>query len=192
MSMRRSRRRESRFPSRILLASVLAVTLAACASDDTTPVGTATTSTTQPTTSTSDRHAFTPTTEAGVTHNVAKEIASDLDCEVVQEIYYEAYPRRGGAAVRGVTCTIGDATVDIFQRSRGEGGSLENIDHVVGTVREEQDACAWLLVGESWFLVTNTREVAVEAERTLRGVAREILPASPYISYEVPGGCRPA
>ena len=179
------------FSRQLVVGAAVAAALAGCANDDG-PVGTATTSTTVPTSTTNDRYEFTPTTEAGVVRNIARETADKIGCEIVQEVAYEALPIRGGAAVRGVTCTIGDATLDVFERSSGTGGSLENIDKRVGTRPDEQGACGWLLVGESWFIVTNSRPAAVDAGEVLGGAVREILPVSPFVSYEVPGGCRPS
>lgn len=83
---------------------------------------------------------------------------------------------------------------DVDDESKGyayrQGGSLENIDRLVGTGEVGQPECqAWMLVAESWFILADEETALADAEDVLGGAIRSIAPVSPPASYDPPG-CR--
>ena len=109
---------------------------------------------------------------------------TELDCAGVDVLDSMDAPVRGGASTGGIACTIGPDEVHIFLRAPigdgddanksyadAQGGSLENIDRLVGT--GDSQPCLSLLVGRDWFILANNEETLRKAER------RECVPLPP-------------
>lgn len=135
-----------------------------------------------------------------------RNLRDRLACTEVEEIDYFNAPIRGRAATGGVSCAVGTARLHIFARAPlgdvddesiaygyRQGGSLENIDRLVGTGDVGSPECqAWMLVAESWFILADRETALADAEEVLGGGAiRSIAPVSPPASYDPPG-CRTA
>ena len=129
-----------------------------------------------------------------------EDLAAELGCGGVRELDHLDGPIRGGAATRGVACAIGPDEAHIFQRAPlgdldpsksyadRQGGSLENIDRLVGTGATAP--CLSLLVGRDWFILANDDGILRKVERSIGGVERSIVRATPPASYVGPGGCQ--
>jgi hypothetical protein len=86
--------------------------------------------------------------------------------------------------------------MDIFEREEQRdpsasghlmGGAMENIDRLVGSGESSTTCPAWVLVGETWFIVADDEAALDSAEQSLGGSVRTVEPASPPFSYAVPG-----
>jgi hypothetical protein len=130
----------------------------------------------------------------------AEAIAVRIGCTVEREIDALEAPIRGGAASRGIACAKGDVEVHVFERApvgdlddsdesyaSAQGGTLENIDRLLGT--HPTTGCAWLAVGGSWFLLSPDRRIAQAAGKQLGSQVREPQRTTPPASYQPPGGC---
>lgn len=130
-----------------------------------------------------------------------EELAGELGCDRVEPLDPMDAPIRGGASTGGIECLVGPDEVHIFVRAPigdgddsdtsyadAQGGSLENIDRLVGT--GDPRPCLSLLVGRDWFILANDEELLRSAEDSIGGVERPILRATPPASYVGPGGCQ--
>ena len=130
-----------------------------------------------------------------------EDLADLLGCTGVEP--YGGYDAidRGGASMNGITCTAGTVSVQIFERAplgdgdtsdepyaSAEGGSVENINRLVGGGQVGPPGClGWLLIGETWFLVADDEAFLERAAETLGGVEQAVQPAYTFLSYELPG-----
>jgi hypothetical protein len=106
-------------------------------------------------------------------------------------------PIRGGAATEGAACTVEGIEAHLFVRASTEppppgsldfpeGGTVENIDRVVGT-GVDGGCRSWVAVGETWFALAEERDVLERIAEALGGAVREVLPTGPPASYGPPG-----
>lgn len=138
---------------------------------------------------------------AAVDRQSADEIAERLGCtENLEEVDYFNAPIRGAAATRGLRCftDTGDQ-LHIFERASlgdgrtdqpyayAQGGSLENIDRLIGTGESRPGCVSWTLIGDSWFLLSDNQDTLLAAAEELNGEVRPVQPASPPASYLAPG-----
>lgn len=130
-----------------------------------------------------------------------EELAAELDCATVDLLDSMDAPIRGGASTGGISCLVGPDEVHILLRAPigdgddsnksyadAQGGSLENIDRLVGT--GDPQPCLSMLVGRDWFILANNEEILRKAESRIGGVERPIVRATPPASYVGPGGCQ--
>ncbi|MCU1453376.1 MAG: hypothetical protein JWN46_1522 [Acidimicrobiales bacterium] len=128
------------------------------------------------------------------------EVAHRAGCTKVRTIdRLEAAAIRGSAATRGIRCTVGHDTIDVFTRAQVPavcrspndacGGSLSNIDRLLqpNTPRGPECVPRWLLTARRWFVVSSSRQELEALEPVVGGQVRPILPLGSPASYQFPG-----
>lgn len=136
--------------------------------------------------------------------SAVEEVADALGCESVEDIFgYEAAPIRGLAATRGVTCVVGDAEVDVFDRApvgdlddsdesfaSAQGGSDENVSRLLGLGVSDASCVSWGLVEDEWFVVSDSEQLLRDLRTDVDDGSGEVVVMSPPASYAPPGVCR--
>lgn len=130
------------------------------------------------------------------------ELADAIGCSTTLDFGVDqpmVAPLRGEAASDGVACTLDGTEVHLFVRApigdlddsdesyaSAQGGSVENIDRLVGT-GEDAGCASWVAIGETWFALASDPDVLSSIADELGGSVREIVPAAPPASYVSPG-----
>ena len=114
----------------------------------------------------------------------ATDLAQKLGCTDFVMLPESSGPIDGGSARTGVTCALGSATLDVFERAfHFDASEEERLEHIKWSVgaRDNVDrttCLGYVLVSDMWFALSSDRETLDEVGAKLGGATEEVLPVS--------------